>query len=305
MEKTFNTSFEGLSDSVGWNDSSSFRLLAKILACMEVLEHDALIALSCQFSKVTEEEEEECAEVSVEDQVGEEITEEFAVDEAAPVNEEATAPEKSSQEVAVSTPGDAHTETPIHLTETTITSKTVEDGVLKDSTTVIIEEASVETAQEVDAAEDDAQTEVPKGPYDDEETVQPTVPDSEELSSAGLGCDGPCGRSWNKWEVPVYFCLLCTNCDLCPTCYGKRMAQNRGETTNYWKPYCGKNHRYAKGPIKGWQGVKGGSFSILSEDGTLEEVKVQDWLKGLKEERWPAAWKRFWTKLEGVKDLGF
>jgi hypothetical protein len=46
MNKTFDTCVEGLSDSVGWNDSVSFRLLAKVLACLEGLEHDALIALS-------------------------------------------------------------------------------------------------------------------------------------------------------------------------------------------------------------------------------------------------------------------
>jgi hypothetical protein len=182
----------------------------------------------------------------------------------------------------------------------------VEDGVLKDSSKVIIEEASVEAAHAPDAVAptEEPKEESPKSPYDDEETLPPN-PDEELTAGSGLSCDGECGRSWGQWEVPIYFCLLCTNCDLCPTCYNKRMAQNRGEPTTYWRPYCGENHRYAKGPIKGWKGIKGGVMRIEGEDGKVEEIKVQDWLKELKTVRWEGAWKNFWRRLEGVKDIGF
>lgn len=50
LDATFNSSVAGLTDSVGWNDFYSFRLLAKVLACVPGLERDARIALSCQFS---------------------------------------------------------------------------------------------------------------------------------------------------------------------------------------------------------------------------------------------------------------
>jgi tetratricopeptide (TPR) repeat protein len=53
-QKIFDACIAGLSDSVGWNDLNCFRLLAKVLAPIKGLERDALIALSCQFSRVTE-----------------------------------------------------------------------------------------------------------------------------------------------------------------------------------------------------------------------------------------------------------
>ena len=302
MQKTFDTCVDGLSDSVGWNDSSSFRLLAKILACMEGLERDALIALSCQFSKVTEEPETEDETEAIKEELP---SEEVAItDESALVNGESN----SKQEVVETEKENGHLDAPIHITETTISSTTIEDGVLKDSNKIIIEEASVETIHEsdtmntADTATERANIESAKVALD-EETVPPIL--DEEVGMGGLSCDGECDRSWSKWEVPIYLCLLCTNCDLCPTCYGKRMAQNRGEPTTYWRPYCGENHRYAKGPIKGWKGVKCGVIRIEGEDGNMEEIKVQDWLKELKEEKWVNAWENFWRRLEGVKDLGF
>lgn len=55
LRNTFEACVNNLSDSVGWNDSSSLRFLARVLACVEGLERDALIATSCQFSQVTQE----------------------------------------------------------------------------------------------------------------------------------------------------------------------------------------------------------------------------------------------------------
>jgi hypothetical protein len=305
MKKTFKTCVEGLSDTVGWNDMSSFRLLAKVLACLEGLERDALIALSCQHSKVTDEPEteEETKPVERESTAEEAVT----IDETAPVNEERNTTDKlanSNELIRTETEPQHEHSGPIHITETTISSTTIEDGVLKDSSKVIIEEASVEAAPEKEApnATEEPKDEPTKGIYDDEEKLEPN-PD-EELGGGGVYCDGECGRAWSSWEVPIYFCLLCTNCDLCPTCYNKRMAQNRGEPSTYWRPYCGQNHRYAKGPIKGWKGVKGGVMRIEGENGEIEELKAQDWLKEL-DVRWNKAWENFWMRLEGVKDLGF
>lgn len=43
---------------------------------------------------------------------------------------------------------------------------------------------------------------------------------------------------------------------------------------------------------------------IEGENGEIEELKAQDWLKEL-DVRWNKAWENFWRRLEGVKDLGF
>lgn len=305
MQKTFDTCVEGLSDSVGWNDSSSFRLLAKVLACMEGLERDALIAISCQFSKVTEESENDDEAKAVEEEplAGETETAEGNATDNGDCNSEAKAADSEDPVQSKDEAVDDHIDAPIHFTKTTISSTTIEDGVVKDSSTTIIEQASVETVHEADDVNPEGSKDESSQSIVDEETLPPN-PD-EELGVGGLSCDGECGRSWSQWEVPIYFCLLCTNCDLCTVCYNKRMAQNGGEPTTYWRPYCGDNHRYAKGPIKGWKGIKGGIMRIEGEDGVVEEIKFQDWLKEVKEERWVKAWENFWKRLEGVKDLGF
>ncbi|KAF1813441.1 hypothetical protein P152DRAFT_457803 [Eremomyces bilateralis CBS 781.70] len=49
LDGIFKGCVEALSDSEGWNDFPSFRMLAKSLACLPGLERDAQIALSCQF----------------------------------------------------------------------------------------------------------------------------------------------------------------------------------------------------------------------------------------------------------------
>ena len=50
MEKTFKSCIDGLTDTIGYNDEASFRLLAKVLAILGGMDRDAQIALSMQFS---------------------------------------------------------------------------------------------------------------------------------------------------------------------------------------------------------------------------------------------------------------
>lgn len=306
MQKTFDTCVEGLNDTVGWNDSNSFRLLSKVLACVEGLERDALIALSCQFSKVTEEPETADETEGVKEDLL--PAGDAAGDAAGDQNSAVNGEDKSEEKVVELEKEDDHVDAPIHMTETTISSTTIQDGVLTDSSKIIIEEASVEAAPDPTTVHTAGTTtgtvtEATKIALDEESL--PLIPDEDLGGGGGLWCDGECGRAWNRWEVPIYLCLLCTNCDLCESCHGKRLAQSKGERTTYWRPYCSENHRYIKGPIKGWRGIKDGVIRIEAEDGDVEEIKVQDWLKELKEKRWVEAWESFWTRLEGVKDLGF
>ncbi len=44
---------------------------------------------------------------------------------------------------------------------------------------------------------------------------------------------------------------------------------------------------------------------IEGENGVVEEITVQEWLKELQDVRWVRAWENFWRLLEGVKNLGF
>ncbi|KAF2265868.1 hypothetical protein CC78DRAFT_567200 [Lojkania enalia] len=130
----------------------------------------------------------------------------------------------------------------------------------------------------------------------------------EDLSGFGIFCNGGCGTSISKWSQPFYLCLICPSTDLCEACHAKRIAANSSEISNLDStsseslatslPFCGENHHYIKGPMKNWKGIKNGVIRIGGE-----EIKVKEWIRGLKEERWPRAWKRYWLRQSGLKDI--
>ena len=88
----------------------------------------------------------------------------------------------------------------------------------------------------------------------------------------------------------VYACLICAACDLCQECYDQRQEMNAGDTAANWASFCGQDHEYLKGSIEGWKGVKDGMIRISGE----EPVAFKERLRGLRDERWNAAWSEFW-----------
>lgn len=138
---------------------------------------------------------------------------------------------------------------------------------------------------------------------DGSEESRPT--DEGDLSDTWCTCDGECDpvTRWDAWKGrPIYMCLICANVNLCEGCYSKRQAYNT-ETGGEAKCqkvvgslYCGPNHRYIKGPVEGWKGIKDGVMTIESADGKVEKVKFRDWLDELKTVKWKQAWEGFWRK---------
>jgi tetratricopeptide (TPR) repeat protein len=110
-------------------------------------------------------------------------------------------------------------------------------------------------------------------------------PYDEDLAHIlGFSCDGECSTQYlDCWTQPLYLCLTCVNVNLCEACYAKRMAQNNGQPSSFWRTYCGSNHQYIKGPIDGWGGVKGGIMTIGET-----KVKFSSWLKNV-ETKWGKA----------------
>ena len=93
------------------------------------------------------------------------------------------------------------------------------------------------------------------------------------------GCDG-CDLEiqYQRWDTPMYMCLVCVSVDLCRDCYEKRIQANKAnQTYSGWKNYCGLNHDYLEGPIAGWGGVKDGIISLGQE-----KIKFEHWLRDLK-----------------------
>ena len=138
------------------------------------------------------------------------------------------------------------------------------------------------------------------------EMVQGDSPEAkvEDLNPASdIYCNG-CPRTFSDWtKGSVYMCLVCTNCDLCEECWTKRDRCNKGEEWKDWKRYCGDDHRYIRGPIKGWKGVKDGVLRLEGEDGkeTIEILFTQ-WVAGI-QDRWKEAWLGFWKRDVLVVDI--
>jgi len=276
MKELFIKCVAGLEDSISWNDQSSLRLLAKVLASLESLEADARIAISAQFSILDlaiygsnlEQEESETSSNESNTEAGAE--QESVKDESEPLNESDVIRNDSLTNGAHDVEGEDLPEDPIEEKQ--------DPGELEEP--------------DVTAKESDAGTE-------------PDKLDEDVFLAGGLDCDGPCETSISSWTQPIYYCLICPNCDLCEDCHSKRVQQTKGlqptadKTEEPWLSFCGANHRYIKGPMKGWKGIKNG---VVRYGDT--EVTVTEWLRGLKEERWPNAWKIFWTRQGGLKDIG-
>lgn len=111
-------------------------------------------------------------------------------------------------------------------------------------------------------------------------------------------CDGECpdNTTYRAWAGrTLYFCTICTDITLCEPCFQKRQAYNEGSVSpraEVGAAYCGNNHRYLKGPIEGWKGVKDGALQFEGE----ESVPFGEWLETLKEVKWKKAWEDFWLR---------
>jgi tetratricopeptide (TPR) repeat protein len=233
IEKTFQVCIAALTDTLAWNDSQGFRLLAKVLSFVPDMKRDAQIAYTLQFSNVDDKilhppEEAETAE-----------------------NEEG------------------------------------KEGLRNEEVNAATKELPIGDTPSKAAAE------LPG------ETVQDDPPEAkvEDLNPASdIYCNG-CSRTFSDWtKGSVYMCIVCTNCDLCEECWTKRDRCNKGEEWKDWKRYCGDDHRYIRGPIKGWKGVKDGVLRLAGEDGKeMIEILFTQWVAGI-QDRWKEAWLGFWKR---------
>lgn len=127
------------------------------------------------------------------------------------------------------------------------------------------------------------------------------------LPAGAMYVDG-CSRKFVDWMIgSTYICIICTNCDLCEYCFAKIDRCSKSEPWTDWQRYCGPDHRYIRGSIPGWKGVRDGVMRFEYSrgggvEGKVEETNLTDWLDGV-QDRWSQAWKGFWGKEEVVIDI--
>lgn len=169
------------------------------------------------------------------------------------------------------------------------------DNVVEEKGGPLSEEKAVENAD--DETQDD-KNQTTKTAENEDSSDLPSVSDPEDIEpNACVWCDG-CGYRYGWWSEHLYHCLICVDCDLCHGCWERR--KNAKEHRVEGKLiYCGRNHKYMKGPIAGWRGVQAGK---IIRRGKLP-LDFDDWLNGLKDARWPNAWKKFWTDEYFVRDI--
>jgi tetratricopeptide (TPR) repeat protein len=295
MEKVFEVCMTALTDSVGWNDQFSFYILSKVLNCLPGLERDALISISLQISLVdpalplrehtpsedgSEDETEDAAERQAENEA-----EEGAKNGA---EREVPHPLSPPQETTVPlTPDNPHDNGP-EAEEGKVNVEAPTDLRLSTSTSIAMVNGMPWNEEQITTSDVHLSAQSTAPP------ASPTWAEPPEGRApwAELSCNGGCGRSCGTWAEMghLYMCLICAACDLCQECYDKRQKMNAGDQTVSWRSFCGQDHEYLKGPIEGWKGVKAGMIRIGDE----EPVAFKEWLRGLQEERWKAAWRAFW-----------
>lgn len=137
---------------------------------------------------------------------------------------------------------------------------------------------------------------------DDDASSTSTLPTDEGdlTGDDNYYCSGECLEdvTYRAWKGrTLYFCTICADISLCEPCFAKRQEYNSGTSyphATVGGEYCGRSHRYLKCPVEGWKGITNGVMVLEREDG----VEFKEWLRVLKEEKWPAAWEAFWMREE-------
>lgn len=275
MEEIFATCIGGLEDSVSFNDGPSLRLLAKILSSLDGLERDAQIAYSAQFSMldrdVYEEEWRRNSETGETDEAPQEDAEESQVEGG-----EGDSPTMHTQDKSNEEPPLQADDSKLQASE----EKGNQEG----------RAASSGSGGQNDSIDDSP---APDPQQDDKPWMR-----TEDCSDYWIFCNS-CRTSQMRWERSLYLCLICPSVDICEKCFDAEVTQRRLGKGEEGRLYvCDENHRYLKGCMKGWQGIKDGVIRIGDE-----ELAVKEWIRELKEVRWKKAWERFWLTQGGLKDI--
>lgn len=264
LQAAFQSCVDDLRDDVGWNDSTSFRRLARVLMWVEGFEAEAQVALTAQLYVID-------AEVRKSDLAKQTLLEQGpSTSEEQQGRQHPDKPEESPEAAAQDDGGAGVAETPGSV-----------DAVDTDQQ----QTKTIPNTQPASTATDAASPVVSGGRIDDS--------DSDPMSEGLLGsvefyCNY-CRKDATDWaHGGAYLCLYCIDCDICEECFDKRAARLRGELEADWRTICPQDHKHIRAPVEGWRGVKDGRLRIGSD-----EIPFKDWLRGV-EEKWRTFWDRYW-----------
>lgn len=289
LNSTFNVCITALEDGEEKNDQDSFRLLAKVLSCLPGLERQAKISYSLQFSALGPKQNPRphpqsygsYSNVESRHQQGYSSLEVMARRHQEGISERM----KSLQ------------------SHETIGGSNAKEWKLPPcpwNRLCCLQLCSIGTAGDLETSsttsinEDEKDTDAEHECMDNDKTFEPNY-DPEDLFSDDeqlIRCNGcnNCNVSIRWWEEPLYLCITCcTNIDLCSRCLKKIKGSKDGKVDGNFIYYCGKDHKYIRGPIEGWRGVRDRYIFIDGED----PLYFDDWLDKLKQD-WRNLWQVFW-----------
>lgn len=345
-DQAFQLCVADLEDSVGWNDSTAFRVLARVLM-FEELKHDAEIALSLQFSEVREYDDseprlnrdierpaetdttakEENLTVSTPANISpnaapQDMRGTMEFQNAVSNGTESTAPEPQSStaedgDVMVGRSLVTKPQTPppedgggghvrdddkvLQLTDgISINGDNTQLGYAPQLANASVSPANPSNKISEFTGDKPAQPPTPEqlpnpipGPTSGPPTEITPPDDDEDLVYAPVECNGPCANpeitNW-KGHPLYYFCLDCSNVDLCQHCYDVQENHFIRCGEGFWFKCCWRQHEFLQQPIKGWRGVKNGVIRI---DG--KSKPWPDWLDAVKDK---------WARKIGRNEMG-
>jgi tetratricopeptide (TPR) repeat protein len=276
LEATFRGCVEALTDEDSWNDSVSFRTLAKVLACVPGLKVDAEIAATCQLYIIDMAKFEK-----------DNITPGSAPASPKPENKELAEDGSETHEKDTAAVNGASDE-PAHVNGTTDAAAEDES---KCKTETITNGTSVQLTNG-DTKADIANGDKKPAEKEEPEKEEPEPKSEEDLDTVNvfLSCNN-CKKVVRDWhDGAMYLCYYCTELNLCDKCYEEKLERESGKLPPDWRVLCPAGHHHVKAPVAGWKGLKGGVLKF--ED---KEVPFQNWLTELKEKKWVEAWDRFWA----------
>jgi tetratricopeptide (TPR) repeat protein len=325
VEECFRSCKRTLSDTIGSNDSSSLRLLSRLLACLPGLEWDAQVAMTCQLY-ITDpnvkhdfdsdddsslSEQSHSANIDPQDQ----STTSYQADDIKSTTENLDhSLGTSSQSGVLGTMPNVATETTLSGLES-VDSNTIRDHSSNDREHEDLRQDPVTKTGSPERQSSNPTT-VSEAESARQKLVYPLEADEglRPEGQRGAYCDGKCGRTLKTWAEPWYICVHCDDTDLCTSCLNTRRAMNRGEPCPSWEPWCGQNHAYIRGPVQGWRGIRAGVMRIIKDVDygiaevtaveAIEDIPFKQWLEDLEMIKLPRAWKRFWEGEDFLKDIG-